>query len=305
MDLSSLHVFIRVADLQSFSQAAEQLGMAKARVSTTIQQLEAELGTRLLARTTRRVRLTADGELFRTRSLALLAEAEAMGKLFRDEQEPLAGTLRVDLPVRLALQHIIPALGGFLGAHPALHLALSTTDHPVHPIHEGFDCVLRVGPPGTGDWIARPVGSLPLCNVASPAYLAHRGTPSALADLAGHTLVHYAPDLAGPCPGWEYRGPDGVRYQPMPSVLTVNGTDAYEAAALAGLGLIQPPRAGVAAHLAAGRLVEVLPEFTGPALPVSLLHAPGRVLPRRTRVFMDWLEALLATLLAAPPGSPD
>jgi DNA-binding transcriptional LysR family regulator len=300
MDLETLRVFAKVAELTSFSRAAEQLGLAKGRVSTAVQQLESRLGTRLLQRTTRSVRLTPDGERFLDRCKELLTEAEQLEAMFRPAASGLSGRLRIDMPHRIARDLVMPRLPEFLAAHPSLEIGISTTDRRVDLVHEGFDCVLRVGALPDSDLVARPLGGLPTSNVASPGYLRAHGTPRRLADLARHHVVHYAPSLSAQEACWEYVVDGERRTLPMRARVTVNATDAYQAAALAGLGLIQSPRLGTQALVDAGQLVEVLPRFTAPPMPVSLLVANRRQLAPRVQAFMSWITQILAPHLSAP-----
>ncbi len=299
MELDELRIFARVAELASFSRAAEQLGLAKGRVSTAVQQLEARVGARLLQRTTRSVRLTPDGERFLERSKELLTEAEQLHAMFRPAATGLTGRLRIDLPNSIARDVVVPRLPEFLALHPQLEIGISTTDRRVDLVHEGFDCVLRVGALGDADIVARTIGHLRMCNAASPAYLARHGTPRTLADLAQHRIVHYAPTLTSHEAAWDYRDPtDGtLRSLPMRADVTANGTDAYQAAALAGLGLYQAPVVGAKPFIDSGRLVEVMPEFTAPAMPVSLLYAHRRQLAPRVQAVMAWLTAVAAPWL--------
>lgn len=297
MDLETLRIFSTVASLGSFTRAAAQLGLPKSRVSTAVQQLETQLGTRLLHRTTRSVRLSHDGEQCLERTHALLAEADELASLFQQSPAQLRGRLRVDMPNMLARRVVLPQLPAFLAQHPLIALELSTTDRRVDLVHEGFDCVLRVGPLHDSGLVARPLGHMRQLNVASATYLAQHGTPSSLDDLAGHRLVHYASTLGAAPAGFEYFDGERHRTQPMAGVITVNSTDAYQAACLAGLGLIQAPSLGLAHLLASGELVQVLPHLTAEPLPVSLLVAQRRALPRRLQVFMAWLQQVLAKYL--------
>jgi len=134
---------------------------------------------------------------------------------------------------------------------------------------------------------------LSMRNCASPAYLARHGVPRTLQDLAGHQLVHYVRNLGGRCAGFEYVQGGQVQYQPMAGAVTVNNAEAYSAACLAGLGLIQVPAVGVAEHLQRGELVALLPAWQAPAMPVSLLYARQRHVPRRVQAFMQWLAEVL------------
>ncbi len=300
LDLTALRVFLQVAELAHFSRAADELGLPKGRVSQIVRELEARLGTRLFQRTTRRVSLTSDGELLAERARALLADAGEIEALFQQDQQ-LAGRLRVDLPVRLALDVVLPALPGFLAAHPALQVELSCTDRRVDLVEEGFDCVLRVGAVHDAMLVARPVGALRMLNLASPAYLAAHGTPRHPDDLLtqGHMLVHYSQTWADRRPRFDWVDADGRAHSlALPARISVNHTDAYETAALAGMGLIQAPCVGMRAALAQGRLVRVLPGFEPAPLPVRLVMSQRRHTPRRVRLFMDWLTALLLTHLA-------
>ncbi|RYF84083.1 MAG: LysR family transcriptional regulator [Comamonadaceae bacterium] len=298
MDLDALRIYLLVAESASFTRAAERLGLTRARVSAVVQQLEAELGTRLLQRTTRSVRVTPDGQLFAERAQALVADADELQALFQHQPAALRGRLRVDMPGQLASQVLIPRLPEFLSAHPQIELELSSTDRRVDLVHEGFDCVIRAGTLRESGLVARPLGQMPQINVASPAYLARFGTPRTLADLAGHRLVRYSSTLGGAAQGWEYLDNGAPHMWPMDSVLTVNNTVAYEAACLAGLGLIQAPALGLDEMLAQGALVQVLPDWRPDPLPVTLLYAHRRQVARRVQAFMDWVANVMGKVLA-------
>lgn len=295
--LDSLQMFVRVAELSSFTQAAEQLGLPKARVSTAVQQLEGLLGTRLLHRTTRRVQMTQDGQAFYERCKDVLADMDELQAMFQQGVQALRGRLRVDMPVLVARDHVIPRLPEFLANHPQLEIELSSTDRRVDVVREGFDCVLRIGPLGDSGLVARPLGALKQINCASPAYLKQYGKPKTPADLATHRLVHYVPTLGAKSAGWEYVDEGRTRTVAMGGVLTVNSTESYQAACLAGLGLIQAPATGMRPLIARGLLAEVMPRYRAPALPVSLLYANRRNLPKRVQAFMAWLAQILTPYL--------
>ncbi|PAK91544.1 LysR family transcriptional regulator [Stenotrophomonas rhizophila] len=290
--LDHLRSFLRVAELGSFTAAAEQLGLPKASVSLAVQRLEAEVGVQLLHRTTRRVRLTADGAQFQQRARDLLDDMEDLQGMFRRDTQ-LKGRLRVDMSSGLARQLVIPHLPDFLARHPGLEIELSGTDRRVDLVREGFDCVVRVGPLDDNTLVARPLGVMHIVNCASPAYLAARGMPYSLEDLSHHALVHYVGTLGQRSPGFEYHDGQAYRSVPMRGAITVNSGEAYSAAALAGLGIIQVPRLGARVALAAGTLVEVLPACVAEPMPVTLLYAQRRHLPRRVAALMDWMAALV------------
>lgn len=291
--IDQLRSFLRVAELGSFTGAADSLGLPKASVSLAVQRLEAEVGVQLLHRTTRRVQLSADGAQFQQRARDLLDDLEELQGMFRRDTGQLKGRLRVDMSSGLARQLVIPHLPAFLDGHPGLEIELSGTDRRVDLVREGFDCVLRVGPLDDNTLVARPLGVMHIVNCASPAYLATRGTPQDLADLASHALVHYVGALGQRSPGFEYH--DGQRYRslPMRGAVTVNSGEGYGAAALAGLGIIQVPLLGARHALASGELVQILPQCVAEPMPVTLLYAQRRHLPRRVAAFMEWVTALI------------
>ncbi|HTU67501.1 MAG TPA: LysR family transcriptional regulator [Steroidobacteraceae bacterium] len=301
--LESMQVFMRVAEQASFTRAADSLGLLKATVSQAVAQLENSLGTRLLHRTTRKVQMTLDGHAYYDRCKELLADVESVQTMFQRSGEAVRGRLRVDLPLRLARSYVIPRLPEFLRAHPQIEFELSTTDRLVDPVQEGFDCVLRVGASRDPQLIARPVGQLEFINVASADYLQRRGTPRTLEDLATHDLVHYTSVLGSRSEGFEYPGGEGgFKLLAMSGPVVVNSSDAYHAACLAGLGIIQAPELGMREELARGEVVEILPQLIPAPMPVSLLYAHRRNLPKRVRVFMDWVAEVVQPVLA--PRTP-
>ena len=291
--LQTLSIFARVAEMESFTAAARSLGIPKATASNAVQQLEARLAARLLHRTTRRVSLTHDGAAFYERCKDLIADADEMETMFQKSGEALAGRIRVDLSSRMARFTVIPALPKFLAAHPSLELELGSTDRAVDLVREGYDCVVRGGALAESGLVVRRAGELVLVNCASPGYLRAHGRPKGLRDLERHFLVHYVSTLGGRPDGWEYEESGEWKELPMRGQVTVNNAEAYVAAAIAGLGLIQTPRSSLEEELRSGRLVEVLPRLRARPMPVSILYPHRRQLSRRVRVFMDWLEALL------------
>ncbi|MDC8013558.1 LysR family transcriptional regulator [Tahibacter soli] len=296
--LDAMQVFVRVAELASFTRAAESLGLPKASVSTAVQQLETALGARLLQRTTRRVEMSQDGRAFYERCKDLLADMDELQAMFQQGPRSLRGRLRVDMPSGVARYFVIPQLPTFLDEHPHLEIELSSTDRRVDLVREGFDCVLRIGMPAEPHLIARPLGRMRMANVASPAYLREYGTPQRIDDLASHRLIHYVPTLGAKPEGFEYPHGDGYANVPMAGALSVNNAEAYEAACLAGLGIIQAPEVGVRHLVLQGALVEVLPDFRAEPMPVVLLYANRRNLSKRVQVFMQWLGEVVRPYVA-------
>ncbi|MCE0966535.1 LysR family transcriptional regulator [Pseudomonas sp. NMI4491_12] len=300
--LELLRTFVRVSEVSSFTLAAESLRLPRSTVSEQVKALERLLGTQLFNRTTRRVQATQDGALLYERSKDLLSGMDEIESLFSADDAELAGRLRIDLPTMMARRVIIPALPQFLQRFPRLEVELSCTDRQVDLLREGFDCVMRIGALHDLDVVARPVGQLSMRNCASPAYLARYGVPQTPQELAGHQLVHYVRALGARSAGFEYLQGGELQYQAMAGVVTVNNAEAYSAACLAGLGLIQVPAVGVAEHLQRGELVSLLEDWQAPAMPVSLLYARQRHVPRRVQAFMQWLAAVLASQVDPAPS---
>ena len=294
-----MHIFVRVAELASFTQAAEALGIPKASASTAVQQLETQLGTRLLHRTTRRVQLTQDGQAYYERCKDLLADVDELQSMFQHPAGAgLKGRVRIDMSTGMARNVVVPRLPELLARHPGLEVELSSTERRVDVVREGFDCVLRTGAVVDSSLAARPLGLARLVNCASPAYLRAHGTPRSLADLPGHRLVHFVNTLGARSAGFEAVVDGALVLTPMQGALTVNNAEAYMAGCLAGLGLIQVPHLGVVDLLARGDLVEVLPQLAAPPMPLTLMYANRRNLPRRVRTVMDWLAQVVAEHLA-------
>lgn len=294
-DLQVLLIFARVAEMLSFTRAAESLGIQKGRVSTVIRGLERDVGAALLHRTTRSVQLTEDGRAFYERARDLLSDAQDVQSMFASDDAPLKGRLRVDMPTELARSVVIPALPQLLNANPELALELSSTDRRVDLVQEGFDCVIRIGPIVDDSLIARPLGKLRMMNAASPRYLAKYGIPQTLDDLLiqGHQMVHYTPTLGARLAGWEYPQGDGYASLALPGAMQVNSVQTYHAAGLAGVGLIQAGYLALAHHIKNGDLVEILPDLRPEPLAASLVVAHRRNLSQRVRAFMAWIESVL------------
>jgi DNA-binding transcriptional LysR family regulator len=288
--LEAMRIYLRVADLRSFTQAADSLNLPKATVSEAIKQLEAQLGTRLLQRTTRSVQMTQDGMLYYERSKDLLHDFAELTSLFDSQQTPLHGRLRVDLPVAAARNIVIPALPEFLALHPGIEIELSCTDRRVDLIREGFDCVMRVGTLHDSSLIARPLGYLGQVNLASKAYLEQWGTPRELDDLQAHFLIHYVSNFGNKSLGFEYQQAGKTHYLAMKGGMTVNNSDAYHAACQAGFGIIQVPQFGQLHAASLQNLVSILPDYQAPSMPVSILYPDRRHLAKRTQKFIEWLS---------------
>lgn len=294
--LDQYRVFVQVAEMGSFIKAAHALELPRATVSAAIQQLEEQIGVRLLNRTTRQVHLTADGTQLLERVRPLLADAEDVEHLFQNSQRQVVGQLRVDVPSRIARRLIAPALPGLLRRYPRLQLVLGSTDRTIDLVQEGFDCAVRVGALQDSSLVVRPLGHISLINCASPAYLREYGIPETPADLAtGHWAVGYASPSSGRELPWESLDASGrVQDSTLPSRVIVNNAESYIASCRAGVGLIQIPRFDVQHLLDRGELVEVMPACRAASMPVSFLYPHRRQRSRRVVAFLEWFSGLMA-----------
>lgn len=296
-----LRVFLRVAEGGSFTGAADQLGLPRATVSLSMQQLEARLGVRLFHRTTRRVSLTQDGEALLDRAGTLVGDMEDLEQRFHAPNGAVAGRLRVDMPSRIARRIVAPALPEFLRRHPDVQVEVRSSDRAIDLVQEGVDCALRVGELPATSLVARPLGKFALVNCASPGYLAQHGTPSGPGDLDGHFAVGYVSRTSGRAAPWEWVQGTLAHSVPLRARVSADNAETYIACALAGLGLIQVPRFDVAHHLEAGELVEVMPDACAAPMPVHLIYPHRKHLSRRVQAFFAWMEELVRP--HAVPGS--
>lgn len=292
--LDQYRVFLQVAEMGSFINAANALKLPRASVSAAVQQLESSVGTRLLHRTTRSVHLTADGAQLLERARMLLAEAEEIDQLFQTQQRQVSGRLHVDLPSRIARRLMAPALPGLLKRHPRLLITLGSTDRSTDLVREGVDCAVRVGTLHNSSLAVRPIGRIALINCASPAYLRDHGVPRDVADLTqAHQCVGYASPTTGRELPWEVVTKEHVHTVAVPSRVVVDNAESYIACCLAGLGLIQIPRFDVQGLLRSGALMEVMPAHRAASMDVSFLYPHRGQRSRRLMAFIEWFEELI------------
>jgi DNA-binding transcriptional LysR family regulator len=285
--IDAMRVFARVVERGSFIRAAEDLGLPASTATDAVKQLEARLEVRLLQRTTRQARATLDGEAYYRRCLAILDDIDEAEGAFSGARP--RGLLRVDVHGTQARRFIVPALPRFFADYPDLELYISETDRFVDLVREGIDCVLRTGEPKESDLIARRIALLPEVTVASACYVARFGIPQRWDMLDGHRMVGFHSSATGGVLPLEFMVNGMRRTVTLPSILTVNGANTYQAAALQGLGLIQVPRYSVEQNLMDGTLVVCLPETPPSSTPVYVLYPRNRQLSLRVRVFIDWV----------------
>ncbi|MDE1911203.1 MAG: LysR family transcriptional regulator [Pseudomonas sp.] len=291
--VKAMKVFVRIYERSSFTLAADDLNLPRATLTHTLNQFEAWLGTRLLERSTRRVRPTLDGEAYYLRCVQLLAELEEAELAFRSVAPK--GRLRVDLHGTLAKYFVIPALPQFMARYPEIELSISEADRFVDLIAEGVDCVLRAGTLGDSALIGRRVATLRQVTCASPAYLRKYGEPKRLADLGEHRAVNYVSRTTAKLFPFEFMVDGQVQEVTIEGALSVFGAEIYAASAVAGLGIIQCPHYRIAELIDQGVMQEILIDTPPPPMPVSVLYPQNRHMSPRVRVFVDWLAEIFAT----------
>lgn len=290
----AMKVYMAVVDARSFSRAADNLGLPRATVTTTIQNLENLLRVRLLNRTTRSVSLTPDGAAYYERCARLIGELEEMEAAFRDVAQRPQGRLRIDVPATIGRLILIPRLCDFRERYPDIELVIGMSDRPVDLVQEAVDCVIRGGELIDSSLVARRIGSISFITCAAPIYLERHGTPQTLEDLAAHQAVHYFSARTGRIIDWDYVLDGQVTNVKVAGSIAVNDAEAYMALALQGFGLVQASRFMAIPHLERGELVEVLGQWRPATLPISVLYPQNRHLSPKVRAFSDWAAELFA-----------
>lgn len=296
--LDGMRLFVRVVERRSFTAAAADMGVPRSTATTAIRRLEARLGVQLLRRSTRHVAPTPEGEAYHARCVAILEDVEdAEASVSAME---VRGVLRIDVNGYMARSVIVPKLPAFLDRHPGLDLHIGEGDRLVDLLREGVDCVVRGGTVADDGLVVRRLGEAPETTCASPAYLDRHGRPATPDDLEGHRMVGFFSSRTGQVLPLEFTEEDGrVREVMLPARVTANTAETLAALAREGFGLVQAPRARFLDDFAQGRLEEVLTAHPPTPIPISILYPPGRHLPPRVRVFIDWLVSILGPNLRA------
>ncbi len=287
--LVAMRTFRRVVERESFSAAARDLGLSNAAASKNVGELEARLGVRLLARTTRRMSVTEAGEAYYRRCVRILEEIDEAEREAASRAAEPRGTLRVSAPMSFGLAHVAPAIPDFLAAFTGVSVDLVMNDRYVDLVEEGFDVAVRAGG-GLKDssLIARRLAPLRRVVCGAPAYLAAHGTPRTPGELADHHCLVYS--LARSPREWLFDGPQGQRVTvAVDGRYAVNSSLALQEALLAGLGLALVPTFVVADALRRGQLEPVLTDWQPEAQFIHAVHIHRRYVSPKVRSFIDFL----------------
>lgn len=291
--LAAMRVFVKVVELGSFTKAAEALKVSRTMATTHMARLEEHLGVRLLNRTTRRLSLTEAGTAYYEKCAGLLAEIETLEDSLEAMTEEPRGVLKISAPVSFGSLHLGSALGEYLERYPQVNLDVSLNDRTVDLVEEGYDLAIRIASLVDSSLIARRIASTRVRACASPAYLARRGVPAHPRELAGHDCLGYAYSGAGGV--WSFEGPDGPVEVRARTETRANNGDFLRILALHGHGIVLLPAFLIPDDLAAGRLVELLPDYAAPELGIFAVYPSRKYLSAKVRTLVDFLVQRFAT----------
>lgn len=288
-----MRTFAAVVDAGSFVRAADRLEMSKPAVSRHVSELEARLDVRLLHRTTRKLSLTDEGELFYARCQELLggideAEAEIVSR-----SSEATGVLKINAPVSFGILHLADLWSEFAERHPRVKLDITLADRVVDLVEEGYDLAIRIATLPSSTLISRQLTSTRMVLCAAPAYLEQAGTPTHPSELAQHKVLAYSywstQDV------WKFDGPDGHVSVKTHPVLSTNNGDTCRAAALQGHGIVLQPSFIVGNDLVSGALVELLPEYRSIELGIYAIYPTRQHVASKVRLMIDFLREAFHT----------
>lgn len=282
-----MRAFVAVVDSGSFVGAAAALDLSKAAVSRQVGDLETRLGVRLLHRTTRRLSLTDEGEVFHARAkdlLGALDDAESEVAARKGEAE---GVLKVTAPVSFGLQQLAPLWPRFMAKHPRVRLEVTLSDRFVDLVEEGVDLAVRIARLESSSLVSRKLSSTHLVLCASPRYLRKHGRLQHPSELAQHAVIAYS--LLSVGDDWQFTGPEGPVHVRVAPRMRTNSGDTCRAAALEHEGIVLEPSFMVADDLAAGTLVRVLPQYRSLELGIYAVYPSRKFLAPKVRALVDYL----------------
>lgn len=284
--LEDMRILVETVDAQSFTAAADRLGLSKQFVSKRIAALERRLGARLLLRSTRQLRVTDLGLAYHERAQRILQEVDAAEQMITSQTATPRGVLRLSAPMSFATLHLGPLVPAFMQRHPDVSVELELNDRTVDLIGEGYDMAVRIGTLADSSLIARRLTAVQLITCASPDHLRQRGVPTAPEQLAAHACLLYGHNRHGE---WTYRVGERTRKVAVSGPMRANNGEMLRDAAIAGLGMVSLPDFIVADALADGRLVEVLQAFRPEGFTVHAVYPQHRQSSLLVRAFSDFL----------------
>jgi DNA-binding transcriptional LysR family regulator len=295
--LRAMDTFVRIVESGSLTAAADALDVSGPSVVRLLAGLERSLDVRLLNRTTRRIALTDEGRDYYERSKRILAEVEEAEAAAGNRRGAPRGLLRVTAPVLFGRMHVAPLAAAFARAHAGVAIDILLVDRVVNLLEEGLDLGVRIGALADSALVAMPVGEVRRVVCASPAYLARSGSPRTPRDLRAHACLRFAG--LGSTQEWAFQEGGRRVTVPVAGPLSGNQAEPLVDACADDLGIGMFLSYQVAPLVAAGRLKLLLEEWRPPPVPVSVVYPHARLLPARTRLFVDWLRARLPARIVA------
>lgn len=302
VQLGSIEMFCRAAELQGFTAAAKALGVTAAAVSRSVGRLETRLGLRLFTRTTRQIRLTDEGRAYFEQCRQALAQIENAERVIAGGQAEPSGVLRISMPTTYGHHRVLPVLPLFMAQHPKVTVELHLGNRNIDFVEDGYDLAIRLGTPQDSRLVARTLEEATLGLFAAPQYLARRGHPVTLEQLHAHDCIGFVRPSTGRDMPWLFQSNGQDLDVVVPSRVRVQedvlGCLSY---ALGGGGLLQTYHFIAQRHLADGSLVEVMQPWGGRSRPFTLLYPHNRHLSAKVRAFVQFLTQQLAASVKVHP----
>jgi LysR family transcriptional regulator, regulator for bpeEF and oprC len=295
--LKSLMIFLRSAQLQSFSEAARQLSMSPSAVSRAVARLEDDLGIRLLQRTTRSLTLTEDGTKFYQRCQQIVDELEAVELEVKQSQSKPKGTLRLNFSIAFGKMYIAPRLAELAQQYPDLVFNVSFSDRMSDLIEEGIDATVRVGTGSDSRLAMQVLGKTCSITCAAPSYLQQVGVPQTPEAIADHRCVNFILPQSGREISWKFEQDGVAMLLPIVSYLQFDYAEALLVAAIGGAGIIQAPKFIVAEAIAQGKLQPILTNYAAkePTV-IAIVYPQKKYLSAKVRVFIEFMTGLMGDL---------
>lgn len=291
--LQAMEAFVRVVEAGSFAKAAVTMNAPPSTVTRLIKELEAYLGARLLNRTTRALSLTDVGLRYFDNCVALLRDMQIAEDEASQKSGVLRGSIKIGTTPSLAKHLIMPAISDFMRRYPEVDVDFNLSDETVDVVQNALDCIIRTGHPESSRLVAKKISSFQWLICASPEYIKTHGAPKSIQELSQHLAIGYQGGRIKHSTHWAFDGAQGSESVRIGKRVSVNDTDAYISAGLAGLGLIKVADYCVSDHINDGRLIRVLPEVQIALEPISILYPYSRHLSPEVRAFIDWVAGLI------------
>ena len=290
VQLGSIELFCKAAELGSFTLAAQALGLTPAAVSRSIARLEARLQIKLFARTTRQIRLTNEGQVYFEQCTQALTQIRETERSLSGRHSEPSGVLRISAPTTYSHHRLLPLMAGFFAAYPRIKIEFNISNRNIDFIEEGYDLAIRLGFPEDSRLVARKLEEVTQGIFAAPSYLAQHGTPQTPAELAQHRCIQFILPSNGRAFPWILQEDGVVQEIVTPPTIHVSD-DVLGCVSLAksGAGLCQSFHYIVADEIARGSLVEVLHPYTGQTRPYSILYPQNRLMSATVRAFVEFV----------------